>query len=68
MKNQTSTYSLSWIAWTITPLKWIAQAKLPASYPLRYGVSISRAFLSEKEWGDGDSAFVQNVREEAIPA
>ncbi len=35
---------------------------------LRCGVSISRVFVSEEEWLHGDSAFLQNVREEAIPA
>jgi len=35
---------------------------------LRYGVSISRVFVSEEEWLHGDSVFLQNVREEAIPA
>jgi len=35
---------------------------------LRYGVSISRVFVSEDEWLHGDSPFLQNVREEAIPA
>lgn len=35
---------------------------------LRYGVSISRVFVSEEEWLHGDTVFLQNVREEAIPA
>jgi len=35
---------------------------------LDYGISISRVFLSEKEWHHGDSPFVQNLREEAISA
>jgi predicted nucleotidyltransferase len=35
---------------------------------LQYGVSISRVFVSEAEWLYGDSVFLQNVREEAIPA
>lgn len=34
---------------------------------LRYGVSISRVFISEAEWLHGDSMFLRNVREEAIP-
>jgi len=34
---------------------------------LRYGISISRVFISEDEWLHGDSMFLQNVREEAIP-
>ncbi len=35
---------------------------------LQYGVSISRVFASEDEWLHGDTVFLQNVREEAIPA
>ncbi len=35
---------------------------------LRHGVSISRVFVSEDEWLHGESIFIQNVREEAIPA
>ena len=35
---------------------------------LRLGVSISRVFVSEDEWLHGDSVFMQNVREEAVPA
>ena len=32
------------------------------------GLSISRAFVSEREWREGQSPFFQNVREEAVPA
>ena len=35
---------------------------------LRYGVSISRAFLSEQDWLNRETPFLANVREEAIPA
>jgi len=35
---------------------------------LQYGISISRVFVSEHEWLHGDSVFLQNVREEALPA
>jgi predicted nucleotidyltransferase len=42
-------------------------SEIIGSLSLQYGVSISRVFLSENEWRNGDSAFLQNVREEAIP-
>ena len=35
---------------------------------LKYGVTISRTFVSEKDWRSGESPFLTNVREEAIPA
>lgn len=33
---------------------------------LRYGLTISRVFISEEEWRAGDGAFVSNVRAEAL--
>lgn len=33
---------------------------------LRYGLTISRVFISEEEWRAGDNAFVSNVRAEAL--
>lgn len=35
---------------------------------LKYGVSVSRTFVSERDWLKGESPFLTNVREEAIPA
>jgi len=35
---------------------------------LKYGVSVSRSFVSEQDWLSGESPFLTNVREEAIPA
>jgi predicted nucleotidyltransferase len=35
---------------------------------LKHGVSVSRTFVSEREWLSGESPFLTNVREEAIPA
>lgn len=42
--------------------------KLAADLSLKCGVSISLVFLREHEWLRGDSPFLSNVREEAIPA
>ena len=39
-----------------------------AELALKYGVSISRVFVSQKEWSRGESAFLANVKEEAVPA
>ena len=41
-------------------------SKITSELSLQHGVSISRVFLSENEWRNGDSPFLQNVREEAI--
>ena len=35
---------------------------------LKYGVSISRAFVSQPDWSNGETPFLMNAREEAIPA
>ena len=35
---------------------------------LKYGVSISRAFVSEPVWSGGESPFLVNAKEEAILA
>lgn len=42
--------------------------QLAADLSLKYGVSVSLVFLREHEWRRGDSPFLSNVREEAIPA
>ena len=34
---------------------------------LKYGVSVSRIFVSEQDWLSGECSFLRNVREEAIP-
>lgn len=41
---------------------------LVSSLSLRYGVSISRVFVSERAWREGETAFLATVREEAVPA
>jgi predicted nucleotidyltransferase len=35
---------------------------------LHYDITLSQAFLRRAEWLSGDNPFLQNVREEAIPA
>jgi predicted nucleotidyltransferase len=41
---------------------------LAADLSLKYGVSVSLVFLREHEWLKGDTPFLSNVRDEAIPA
>lgn len=41
---------------------------LAADLSLKYGVSVSLVFLREDEWLKGDTPFLSNVRDEAIPA
>ena len=42
--------------------------ELVSNLSLKYGVSISRTFLKEQEWLNGDSPLLRNARREAIPA
>ncbi len=42
--------------------------QLGADLSLKYGVSISQVFVRERDWLLGDTPFLANVREEAIPA
>jgi predicted nucleotidyltransferase len=42
--------------------------ELISSLSLRYGVSISRVFVSERDWAGRETPFLANVREEAVPA
>jgi predicted nucleotidyltransferase len=42
--------------------------QLTAKLSLKYGVSISNVFLREGEWLHGDTPFLSNVRDEAVPA
>lgn len=39
-----------------------------AELALKYGVSISRVFVSQQDWSRGESVFLANVKEEAVPA
>lgn len=41
---------------------------LTSDLSLEHELSISRAFLRERDWREADSPFVFNVREEAMPA
>ncbi|NQT52839.1 nucleotidyltransferase domain-containing protein [bacterium] len=41
---------------------------LVAELSLASGVSLSRVFTSESEWLNGETPFLLNVREEAVPA
>jgi len=43
-------------------------SRLISEVSLRHGVSISRVFLTEREWSRGETPFVTNVREEAVRA
>ena len=43
-------------------------SELASSISLRYGLSVSRVFVPERDWDMLDSAFLANVREEAVAA
>jgi predicted nucleotidyltransferase len=43
-------------------------AELAADLSLKHGVTVSLVFLRERDWLQGDSAFLSNVRDEAVPA
>lgn len=40
---------------------------LVSELSLKYGRSISRVFVSQRDWSDRDTLFLANAREEAIP-
>lgn len=42
--------------------------QLGAELSLKYGVSISKVYMSEFSWLHGDTPFLTNVREEALAA
>ena len=42
-------------------------SELGASLSLQYSVSVSKVFLRERDWLNGQTPFLANVREEAIP-
>ena len=41
---------------------------LGSDLSLKSGVSISRVFVTERDWKMGDSPFLENVREDALAA
>jgi predicted nucleotidyltransferase len=41
---------------------------LVSDVSLRYGISVSRVFVPEREWQKGEGLFLATVREESIPA
>lgn len=43
-------------------------AELAADLSLKHGRTVSLVFLRERDWVQGDSPFLSNVRDEAIPA
>jgi len=43
-------------------------SQLGARLSLEYGVSISKVFMTETKWLQGDTPFLANVREEALAA
>ena len=42
--------------------------ELISNLSLKFGLSISRLFVSENDWKHRDTPFLANAREEAIPA
>lgn len=42
--------------------------ELVSRLALDYGVSISRVFMTERQWREDDSPFLRSVRREALPA
>lgn len=42
--------------------------QLGADLSLKHGVSVSQVFIRERDWLYGETPFLANVREEAIPA
>jgi len=43
-------------------------SQLVSSVSLRFGISVSRVFVSERDWQKGEGLFLANVRGESIPA
>jgi predicted nucleotidyltransferase len=43
-------------------------AELAADLSLKYSVTVSLVFFREREWLHGDTPFLSNVRDEAVPA
>lgn len=43
-------------------------SKLVSNVSLRYGISVSRVFVPERQWQEGEGLFLANVRQESTPA
>jgi hypothetical protein len=41
-------------------------SELSNTLSLKYGVSINTVFIRQREWIEGDSPLLQNVRQEAV--
>jgi predicted nucleotidyltransferase len=42
--------------------------ELASSLSLEYGLSISRVIMKEKQWQNGDSPLLRNIRMDGVPA
>jgi uncharacterized protein len=40
--------------------------KLASDLSLKHGITVSKVFVREEEWLHGDTAFLQNVRDEMV--
>ena len=43
-------------------------SELVSRLSLNYGISVSRVFVPERKWQEGEGLFLANVRQESIPA
>jgi len=43
-------------------------SELTSELSLEHGISLSRVFATEEQWRKGQTNFLQNLREEAVPA
>jgi len=43
-------------------------SELTSELSLEHGISLSRVFATEEQWRTGQTNFLQNLREEAVPA
>ena len=41
--------------------------ELASELSLKYGITVSQVFIRETDWLHGDTPFLSNVREEAVP-
>jgi predicted nucleotidyltransferase len=41
--------------------------ELASDISLKYGITVSKMFIRERDWLHGDTSFLSNVRDEAIP-